>query len=298
MQTITAALAPDHLETVYSNVLILGPGATLRYSAAYGAGSANRVALEITSGPGGFWNEVASATFTSSSQNYSGTHKNTHTKPLSVRFKATNTVDATNDSATITIKSFEQEIVSVLASTNLIEKFFSLQHDAVSAIYDAIYVDVASLTSYGKKFVVDVTDVAATSVYGLQVNLTQGASGSITTKGFAVDAQVSINVSGSADGTLAPIRAAFYSDSAVSDPAGADAIAYAYFENAGNATGGLDIDTDVNLFHVVGHTIANGNLVEAVGTAYALSELTHSIRIKIGSTLYYVPISTIPAHST
>ncbi len=297
MQTITATLGPDHLGTVYSNVLILGPGASVNYSAVYSAGSAARVALEYTD-KNGVWREHTYAQFDGAPDNYSGRFTNTGTSNKRVRFKSTNTVDATNDATIVTLVSLEGEKIVSAPSETGEEAFFSLNATSQTGTKKYTYVDAAALTVSGADFSTDINNVAATAVVALKAHLTQGSTGTATLSAFALDAQLSINASGSGDGIMAAARLAMYSDSAVSDPQGADVLDYLYIENAGNATGGADVDTDVNLFHLVGHTIGSGNLVEAVGTAYALAEFTHSIRIKIGSTLYYIPISNLAAHLT
>jgi len=64
------------------------------------------------------------------------------------------------------------------------------------------------------------------------------------------------------------------------------------------STGGADVDDDVALIRIEGHTIGTGNLIEAVLTEYALSEFTHSLRIKIENVAYYIPIGTTAGNDT
>jgi hypothetical protein len=143
-----------------------------------------------------------------------------------------------------------------------------------------------------------VSDVAAATVRGAHISLSMGTSGTVTGLGAAIEATLHIPSTAGQTGTLYALKAAINSDAATSDPAGATTLAYFAAVNQGDATGGADVDDDAALIHIDGHTIGNGNLVEAVGTAYALAELTHSIRIKIGSTAYYIPISNLAASAT
>lgn len=182
-------------------------------------------------------------------------------------------------------------------------KFLSFYWDntatsgSAQGLYNRLYVSGAGADGDALRAFATVNDVTAATVRGAHISLSHASSGKVTGLGCALETTLHISALGSQSGTLYSIKAAIHSDAATSDPAGA-ALAYFGAINQGDATGGADVDDDVALIHIDGHTIGNGNLIEAVGTAYALSEFTHSIRIKIGSTLYYIPISNLAGSAT
>jgi len=81
---------------------------------------------------------------------------------------------------------------------------------------------------------------------------------------------------------MAAIKLAINSDGASSDPAGSQ-ISYLRIDNQGSALD--DVDDDVYLFDIQGHTIGSDNLVEVADdeTGYA-----HNIRIRVGATEMYL----------
>jgi uncharacterized membrane protein len=70
--------------------------------------------------------------------------------------------------------------------------------------------------------------------------------------------------------------------------------------NGGNATGGADVDDDAVLFEIQGHTAGSGNMISANSTAKKTVTFTNwsTVRCRIGSTLYYIPIAQTIAAST
>jgi hypothetical protein len=288
--TVASTLAPDTGEIKVSDVIVLEKGESASYAAVYGAGNTQLVSFQKNNGAS--WVTIASATMASSGDNFSGIYTNDTPGQTQVRFQSKQTATSTDESVTTTIVSFEGIQVSLDVAHVYETTSVSLQVTGSKASYDAAQVDVAALTNIGFHKYGDVNNVAATSFTVSKAELHQGTTGSITGFGYAGDFVVHINNSGTADGTLSPLHLAFESAGTTSDPVGADAINYITVENQGNATGGADIDTDVNLFQIIGHTISNGNLVMAAATSPDLAHLTHGIRIKIGSTLYYIPIST------
>jgi hypothetical protein len=184
------------------------------------------------------------------------------------------------------------------ANAKFISYYTEGNANGIYGFYYRHYVSTAATSQDAARFYATVNDVAAATVRGIHVSLSQGTTGSVTGLGAAIEATLHINTSGSAAGTLYGVKSAINSEGAASDPAGVTTLAYFAAVNQGDTTGGADVDDDAVLLDITGHTIANGNLIEAVGTAYALAELTHSIRIKAGGTLYYIPISTTAASAT
>lgn len=87
-------------------------------------------------------------------------------------------------------------------------------------------------------------------------------------------------------GTYAAVQAEIYSDGTASDPAGMTELSFFRVVNGGNATGAQDVDTDAYLFSVQGFTSGTGSmfLADVPGT------LAASLRIKVGSTPYYIAL--------
>lgn len=189
-------------------------------------------------------------------------------------------------------------VATTASGDSMFRVITGLDHDSTYGAYFRSYVRTAAISGDAFRAFNTVLDVAAGTARGAHVSLSFNASGTVTGLGCALEATLHVPSTAGMAGTVYAVKAAINSDAATSDPAGATTIAYFAAVNQGNATGGADVDTDAVLFHIDGHTISNGNLIEAVGTAYALSELTHSIRIKAGGTLYYIPISTTAASAT
>lgn len=204
------------------------------------------------------------------------------------------------DGATRTVRMGQtsDRITSSAASESKFRGIYEFNHDGGYGWYTRSYVSTAALSADAFRAYGTVENVAAATVRGAHISLSMGTSGTVTGLGCALEATLHIPSTAGQTGTIYAIKAAINSDAATSDPAGATTLAYFAAVNQGDATGGADVDDDAALFHIDGHTIGNGNLVEAVGTAYALSEFTHSIRIKFGSTLYYIPISNLAASAT
>ena len=188
--------------------------------------------------------------------------------------------------------------VTGTASAKFLSFYTEGNADGIYGAYFRHYVSTAAVGNDCLRAFGTVNNVAASTVRGAHVSLSFGTSGTVSGLGAALEATLHIPNSATQAGTLYAVKAAINSDGSTSDPAGATVLAYLGAVNQGDATGGADVDDDVALIHIDGHTIGNGNLVEAVGTAYALSEFTHSIRIKVGSTLYYIPISNLAGSAT
>jgi hypothetical protein len=81
-----------------------------------------------------------------------------------------------------------------------------------------------------------------------------------------------------------------YSDGDASDPAGLTELSVLRLCNSGDETGRADVDTDAYLFSIQGFTAAadTTKLVSSV-SLYELPANTVGLRVKIGSTAYYIP---------
>ena len=129
-----------------------------------------------------------------------------------------------------------------------------------------------------------VLNVAASTARGAHISLDFGATGTVTGLGVALECTLHIANQATQNGTLAAIKLAINSDGSTSDPSGA-ALSYLRIDNQGDATGGIDVDDDVYLFDIQGHTIGANNLVEVAADE---SGYAHGIRIRVGSTEMYL----------
>jgi len=133
-----------------------------------------------------------------------------------------------------------------------------------------------------------VDDVAAGTAHGAHISLGFGDEGSVT--GLGVAMRGTLHVPDDADwapGTVAALQAEIYSDGAASDTDGATSVSFIRFVNDGNANGIADVDDDAALFSIVGGAIGAGNMVAAKTAAV----VSHTIRIDIGGTPYYLMVS-------
>lgn len=219
------------------------------------------------------------------------------------RYNANGLLAKTNtDGAVIKIGSSSTPASTPVATNadnqSMVRMIFGLDHDGGYGFYTRSYVRTAAISADAGRIYGTVHNVAAATARGLHASLSFSDTGTVTGLGAAIEATLHIPNQAAQSGTLYAVKAAINSDGSTSDTAGATTVAYIGAVNQGDATGGADVDDDAVLVHIDGHTIANGNLVEAVGTAYALSEFTHSLRIKFGSTLYYIPLSNLAGSAT
>ena len=135
-----------------------------------------------------------------------------------------------------------------------------------------------------------VSDVAAGTVHGAHISLSFGTSGTVTGQGIAGRFTLHMPATALASNvTMAAVEAEIYSDAVTSDPGGSTLLSYFLVNNGGNTTGGADVDDDVVLFDIQGHTIGAGNLVEASTTE---ANYSHSVKVRVGSTLYYMMLAS------
>ncbi len=95
-------------------------------------------------------------------------------------------------------------------------------------------------------------------------------------------------------GTYAAGMFEIYSDGSSSDPAGMTELAVLRLENAGDGTGKADVDTDAYLFSIQGFATAadSTKVIRTDSLAELNTANTIGLRIKVGSTVYYIPAVT------
>jgi len=186
--------------------------------------------------------------------------------------------------------SSDRETTST-AGANFLE--YRLENSATSGDnrgeYLRLYLTGAGGGGEALRVFTTVEDVAAGTAHGAHISLNFGTSGTVTGQGIASRNTLHIPATALASNvTLAAVQAEIWSDASTSDPGGSTILSLFRGVNGGNATGMADVDTDAVLFDLQGFTVGNAKMIE-LG---APSAIAGSIKIRIGSTIYYLPFST------
>ncbi len=174
------------------------------------------------------------------------------------------------------------------ADKNFLE--FRTQSTATSGdargIYNRLYLSGAGVSGESLRSFTTVNDVAAANAHGAHISLNFGSTGTITGQGIATRSTLHLkNEALASNVTMAALQAEIYSDGANSDPGGSTKLSYLRCVNDGHANGIADVDDDINLIEIVGHTIGSGNLVV---TEVDESKFSHKIRCNVGGTTLYL----------
>jgi hypothetical protein len=136
-----------------------------------------------------------------------------------------------------------------------------------------------------------VKDVAAGTAHGAHISLNFNDTGTVTGLGVAMRATLHIADQATQSGTMAAIQAEIWSDGTTSDPSGS-VLSFIRVVNGGD-TGKSDVDDDAFLFHLDGFTAGAAKMFATGLTASTVyGNLTASLKIRIGSTTYYIPVAT------
>lgn len=135
-----------------------------------------------------------------------------------------------------------------------------------------------------------VQNVQGSTARGLHASLSFGTSGTISGLAAAVEATLHMPSTAGMAGTNYAIKAAINADASTSDPVGATTIGLIGLIAQGDATGLADLDTDGVFFDISGFTGTTGvtNMISTTSLA-ELPTGTIGLRIKVGSTIYYLP---------
>ena len=182
-------------------------------------------------------------------------------------------------------------VLTTVANTKFLS--FYLENSATSgdnrAMYLRLYLSGAGGGGEALRVFTTVNNVAASTAHGAHISLNFGTSGTVTGQGIAMRATLHLPTTALASNvSMAAVQAEIYSDGATSDPGGSTLLSYFRVVNGGNTTGGADVDDDAVLFDIQGHTIGNGNMIEEAVTE---ANYSHCIKIRIGSTLYYMMLA-------
>lgn len=138
-----------------------------------------------------------------------------------------------------------------------------------------------------------VNNVAAGTAHGAHVSLNFGTSGTVTGQGVA--GRFTLHMPATAltsNVTMSAVQAEIYSDAATSDPGGSTLLSYFRAVNGGNATGAADVDDDAVLLEVIGTTAGAAKMFATGLTAATIAgNLTASLKVRVGSTIYYIPLA-------
>lgn len=168
---------------------------------------------------------------------------------------------------------------------------FYLQNSATSGdnrgMYLRLYMTGAGGGGEAARIFTTCENVACGTAHGAHISLNFGASGSIT--GLGIASRNTLHVpKAMTGGTYAATQSEIYSDLATSDLAGVTEQSFHRFSNGGHATGIAKVDATGNLFSIQGLTAGSGKLFQ-VNTA---ADATHALRIVIGSTPYYIMLTS------
>ena len=196
---------------------------------------------------------------------------------------------ADNDSLIFGAGTAASRATTATADSNYME--FRVENSAASGdnrgMYLREYMTGAGGGGEALRVFTTVEDVAAATVNGSHTSLNFGTSGTVTGQGVVNNNTLHLPTTALASNvTLAAVQAEIYSDGSTSDPGGSTKLSFFRANNGGNANGMANVDDDAVLFDLQGFTDATGNLFLTT----APSTLAASLRIMVGTTLYYLPL--------
>lgn len=193
-----------------------------------------------------------------------------------------------SDPRRIRLGTSSSKVVESVANT----KFWQMYHENAAtsgdnrAFYLRLYLSGAGGGGEALRVFTTVKDVAAGTTHGAHISLNFNDTGTVTGMGVAMRATLHLpDVALTSNVTMAAIQAEIYSDGSSSDPGGSTLLSYFRVVNDGHANGKADVDDDVVLFDIQGHTIASGNMIVAETDE---TKFSHKIRCRVGSTTYYL----------
>lgn len=137
-------------------------------------------------------------------------------------------------------------------------------------------------------------NAAGATAHGAHISLNFGSSGSLS--GLGVAGRNTLHIPDNAawtGGTLSALQAEIYSDGTASDPDGLTELSFMRFVNDGHADGKADVDDDGFLMSLQGLTAGAAHIFATSLTAATVyGNLTAALRVKVGSTTYYIPLAT------
>lgn len=187
--------------------------------------------------------------------------------------------------------SSSSTISSSTANTKFLQLY--LESSATSGdnrgIYNRLYLTGAA--GGGESFRAFTTVSAACgTAHGAHISLNFAGDTTGELSGLGVAVRSTLHIPDDAaweGGTLSALQAEIYSDGAASDPDGLTELSFLRIINDGNASGVADVDDDAFLLSLQGFEVGAGNVIAAKSSA----AVSHTLRIKIGDTTYYLMVS-------
>lgn len=159
-------------------------------------------------------------------------------------------------------------------------------------MYLRLYHSGAGAGGEAARIFTTVNNVAAGTAHGAHISLNFGDTGTVTGLGVAMRATLHIANQATQAGTMSAVQAEIWSDGATSDPSGS-LLSFFRVVNGGNATGAADVDDDAYLFELSGFTAGAAKMfATGLNAATVNAATTASLKIRIGSTTYYIPLAT------
>jgi hypothetical protein len=168
---------------------------------------------------------------------------------------------------------------------------FYLRNNATSGdnrgMYLRLYLGGAGGGGEAARIFTTVKDVAAATAHGAHISLDFGSTGTITGQGIASRNTLHLaNQALASNVTLAATQSEIYCDGSDSDPGASTKLSFHRFVLDGHADGMTDVYTKSNFLDIQGLTDTENGMFRAV----APSTLAASLRVLVGSTLYYLPL--------
>lgn len=172
----------------------------------------------------------------------------------------------------------------------------------VRNIYNRLYLKGADGNGESLRTFTTVSGVGVVSAHGAHISLNFTADAA-STSDLGVASRCTLHIPDVASwspggGTMAPIQAEIYSDGAASDPGGLTELSFIRCVSDGNAAGKADVDDDAFLLSLQGVTPEDGDtgtgslVTTGCADIGAAGNLTAALKIKIGSTTYWIPAAT------
>jgi hypothetical protein len=196
-----------------------------------------------------------------------------------------------NSSLLLGAGTSSNKMTTSVANTKFME--FRLENSATSgdnrAMYLRFYLSGAGGGGEAARIFTTVNNVAAGTAHGAHISLNFGTSGTVTGQGIAGRNTLHLpNAALTSNVTMAAVQAEIYSDGSDSDPGGSTLLSYFRAVNDGHADGKADVDDDVALIEIIGHTIAAGNMLQAETDE---TKFSHKARIRIAGTDYFIMLT-------
>ena len=189
------------------------------------------------------------------------------------------------------------KISTATANTNFIQIY--AENTAATGdnrgIYNRLYFTADLGTGGGESLrsYTDLTGATVGTAHGAHISLGMGeetTGGAVTGLGVGVRATLGLpDIAMAAGGTYAAMMPEIYSFGDASDAGAVTELSFIRVVNGGDATGMGTVDDDAFLFSLQGLTAGDGHLFDST-VNLTNPQIDHTLKIKIGSSTYYIPL--------